>query len=91
MFKMEFKNDKVFETKECKDFVNRVVNYDSSIIKTSSFLKENFNVDLELTENGDITLQAGDGCVNESQSLLDAKEYVKNNLDPDYYNEVLFI
>ena len=54
-------------------------------------LKENFNVDLELTENGDITLKAGDGCVNESQSLLDAKEYVKNNLDPDYYNEVLFI
>lgn len=54
-------------------------------------MKENFNVDLELTENGDITLQAGDGCVNESQSLLDAKEYVKNNLDPDYYNEVLFI
>ena len=41
MFKMEFKNDKVFETKECKDFVKRVVNYDSSIIKTSSFLKEN--------------------------------------------------
>lgn len=91
MFKMEFNNDKIFETKECKDFVKRVVNYDSIIIKTSSFLKENFNVDLELTENGDITLKAGDGCVNESQSLLDAKEYVKNNLDPDYYNEVLFI
>ena len=88
---MEFNDDKIFESKECKDFVKRVVSYDSSIIKTSSFLKENFTVDLEVTENGDITLKAGDGCVNESQSLLDAKEYVKTNLDPDYYKEILFI
>ena len=88
---MEFNNDKIFESKECKDFVKKVVNYDSGIIKASSFLKENFNVDLELTENGDITLQAGDGCVNESQSLLDAKEYIKTNLDHDYYKEILFI
>ena len=88
---MEFNNDKIFESKECKDFVKKVVNYDSEIIKASSFLKENFNVDLELTENGDITLQAGDGCVNESQSLLDAKEYIKTNLNPDYYKEILFI
>ena len=88
---MEITNDKLFETKECKDFVKKIVNYDSEIIKTSSYLKENFNVNLELTENGDITLQADNGCINESQSLLDAKEYIKNNLDSDYYQQILFI
>lgn len=88
---MEITNDKLFETKECKDFVKKIVNYDSEIIKTSSYLKENFNVNLELTENGDITLQTDNGCINESQSLLDAKEYIKNNLDSDYYQQILFI
>lgn len=88
---MKITNDKLFETKECKDFVKKIVNYDSEIIKTSSYLKENFNVNLELTENGDITLQADNGCINESQSLLDAKEYIKNNLDSDYYQQILFI
>jgi len=88
---MEFTDDKIFETKECKDFVKKVVNEDCEIIKTSSFLKEHFNVDLEITDEGDITLQASDGCVNESQSLLDAKAYVQEHLDNDYYKEILFI
>jgi len=88
---MEFTDDKIFETKECKEFVKKVVNYDCEIIKCSSFLKEHFNVDLELTENNDITLQASDGCINESQSLLDAKAYVQEHLDNDYFNEILFI
>ena len=88
---MEFNNDKIFETKACKDFVKRVVNYDSSIIKTTSFLRENLNVDLEPIVNGDITLKAVDGCVDDSQALFDAKEYVKDDLDPDYYSEVLVI
>lgn len=88
---MEFTNDKVFETKECKEFVKKVVNEESEIIKASSFLKENFNVDLEITDEGDITLQASDGCVNESQSLLDSKAYIQEHLDNDYYREILFI
>lgn len=88
---MEFTDDKIFETKECKEFVKKVVNEDSEIIKASSFLKEHFNVDLELTDDGDITLQASDGCINESQSLLDAKAYVQEHLDNDYYQEILFI
>ena len=32
---MEFNDDKIFESKECKDFVEKVVKYDYSIIKTS--------------------------------------------------------
>lgn len=88
---MEFTDDKVFETKECREFVKKVVNYDSEIIKISSFLKEHFNVDLEITDEGDITLQASDGCLNESQSLLDAKAWIQEHLDNDYFKEILFI
>lgn len=81
----------IYETKENKDFVERVVNLDCNIIKASTHLKENYNIDLEFTEDGDITLQAADGCINESQSLLDAKEYLKENIDLDFYGEILFI
>lgn len=81
----------IYETKENKDFVERVVNLDCNIIKASTYLKENYNIDLEFTEDGDITLQAADGCINESQSLLDAKEYIKENIDLDFYGKILFI
>lgn len=88
---MEFTDDKIFESKECKDFVKKIVNYDTEVIKVSSFIKEHYNIDLEITENNDITLQASDGCINESQSLLDAKAYIQDHLDNSYYNEILFI
>lgn len=81
----------IYESQECKDLVKKVVDFDANIIKVSTHLKENYNVDLELDENGDITLQAAEGTINESQSLMDAKAYVLENLDESYFNEVLFI
>lgn len=81
----------IYESQECKDLVKKVVDFDANLIKVSTYLKENYNVDLELNENGDITLQAAEGTVNESQSLMDAKAYVLMNLDESYFNEVLFI
>lgn len=84
-------NDKIFESKEHKDLVEKVVNFDSFVIKASSYLKENFNVDLEFTEDGDITLQYTGEDINESQQLLDAKAYIQENLDESYYVNVQFI
>lgn len=81
----------IYETQECKDLVKKVVDFDANMIKVSTYLKENYNVELELSEDGDITLQATDEAINESQSLLDAKAYVLENLDESYFNEVLFI
>ena len=81
----------IYESQECKDLVKKVVDFDANVIKVSTHLKENYNVDLELDENGDITLQAAEGTINESQSLMDAKAYVLENLDESYFNEVLFI
>lgn len=83
--------ENIYETKENKEFVEKVVNFDSNLIKTSTYLYENYNVELEVTDEGDITLKASDGCINESQSLLDAKEYVKENIDMDFYKEILFV
>lgn len=81
----------IYESQECKDLVKKVVDFDANLIKVSTHLKENYNVDLELDENGDITLQVAEGTINESQSLMDAKAYVLENLDESYFNKVLFI
>lgn len=83
--------ENIYETKANKDFVERIVNLDSNLIKVSTYLYENYNVELEVTDEDEITLKAGDGCINESQSLLDAKEYVEENIDLDFYKEILFI
>lgn len=80
-----------YDAKEYKDLVKKVVDQDSEIIKASSHLKENYNVDLEITDEGDITLQAANDCLNESQSLLDAKAYILENLDDSYYTNIMFI
>lgn len=83
--------ENIYETKANKDFVERIVNLDSNLIKVSTYLYENYNVELEVTDEDEITLKASDGCINESQSLLDAKEYVEKNIDLDFYKEILFI
>ena len=83
--------ENIYETKANKDFVERIVNLDSNLIKVSTYLYENYNVELEVTDEDEITLKAGDVCINESQSLLDAKEYVEENIDLDFYKEILFI
>lgn len=83
--------ENIYETKANKDFVERIVNLDSNLIKVSTYLYENYNVELEVTDEDEITLKANDGCINESQSLLDAKEYVEENIDLDFYKEILFI
>ena len=83
--------ENIYETKANKDFVERIVNLDSNLIKVSTDLYENYNVELEVTDEDEITLKASDGCINESQSLLDAKEYVEENIDLDFYKEILFI
>lgn len=83
--------ENIYETKENKDFVERIVNLDSNLIKVSTYLYDNYNVELEVTDEDEITLKASDGCINESQSLLDAKEYVEKNIDLDFYKEILFI
>lgn len=83
--------ENIYETKANKDFVERIVNLDSNLIKVSTYLYENYNVELEVTDEDEITLKASDGCINESQSLLDAKEYVEENIDLDFYKEILFI
>ena len=83
--------ENIYETKAYKDFVERIVNLDSNLIKVSTYLYDNYNVELEVTDEDEITLKASDGCINESQSLLDAKEYVEKNIDLDFYKEILFI
>ena len=83
--------ENIYETKENKDFVERIVNLDSNLIKVSTYLYDNYNVELEVTDEDEITWKASDGCINESQSLLDAKEYVEKNIDLDFYKEILFI
>lgn len=83
--------ENIYETKANKDFVERIVNLDSNLIKVSTYLYDNYNVELEVTDEDEITLKASDGCINESQSLLDAKEYVEKNIDLDFYKEILFI
>ena len=83
--------ENIYETKATKDFVERIVNLDSNLIKVSTYLYDNYNVELEVTDEDEITLKASDGCINESQSLLDAKEYVEKNIDLDFYKEILFI
>lgn len=83
--------ENIYETKANKDFVERIVNLDSNLIKVSTYLYENYNVELEVTDEDEITLKASDGRINESQSLLDAKEYVEENIDLDFYKEILFI
>lgn len=81
----------IYETKECKEFVKKIANEDANLIKASTFLNEQYGISLEVTDGRDITLQPNDGCVNESQSLLDAKAYVAEHLDMDLYNNILFI
>ena len=83
--------ENIYETKANKDFVERIVNLDSNLIKVSTYLYDNYNVELEVTDEDEITLKASDGCINESQPLLDAKEYVEKNIDLDFYKEILFI
>ena len=69
----------IYETENNKAFVNKVVNIDSSIIKTFDYIKENFNINPEYNEEtGDITLNpvVQEGQVCESQNLLNAKDYI---------------
>lgn len=83
--------ENIYETKENREFVERVVNYDANLIKLCTDIYEKFNIDFDINEDGEVTLKATDGCINESQSLLDAKEYVKSHLDDDEYSNILFI
>ena len=82
----------IYETENNKAFVSKVVNIDSSIIKTFDYIKENFNVNPEYNkETGDITLNpvVQEGQVCESQNLLDAKDYILKNIDNDFFKNVL--
>lgn len=72
-------------------FVEKIVNFDSKVTNICTRLYESFGVDFDINEEGEVTLKAADNCVNESQSLLDAKEYVKSHLDDDEYTNILFI
>lgn len=87
---MQITNDKIFESEECKAFVKKVVESDVDIINASTFVKNNFNVNLEITDDGDITLES-DSNHNSSQNLLDAKEYIQEHLSDDLYQDILFI
>lgn len=82
----------IYETENNKRFVSKVVNIDSSMIKTFDYIKENFNVDAKYDddENGDITLSPVDGQVCESENLLDAKEYLLKHIDNDYINDIMY-
>ncbi len=82
----------IYETENNKAFVSKVVNIDSSIIKTFDYIKENFNVNPEYNEEtGDITLNpvVQEGQVCESQNLLNAKDYILKNIDNDFFKNVL--
>lgn len=82
----------IYETENNKAFVSKVVNIDSSIIKTFDYIKENFNVNPEYNkETGDITLNpvVQEGQVCESQNLLNAKDYILKNIDNDFFKNVL--
>ena len=83
--------ENIYETKANKDFVERIVNLDSNLMKVSTYLYADYNVELDVTDEDEITLKASDGCINQSQSLLDANEYVEKNIDLDFYKEILFI
>lgn len=82
----------IYETENNKAFVSKVVNIDSSIIKTFDYIKENFNVNPEYNEEtGDITLNpvVQERQVCESQNLLNAKDYILKNIDNDFFKNVL--
>ena len=82
----------IYETENNKAFVSKVVNIDSSMIKTFDYIKENFNVNPEYNEEtGDITLNpvVQEGQVCESQNLLNAKDYILKNIDNDFFKNVL--
>lgn len=83
--------ENIYETKENKEFVEKVVNFDTKITSICTRLYESFGVDFDINEEGEVTLRTADDHVNESQSLLDAKEYVKSHLDDDEYTNILFI
>lgn len=83
--------ENIYETKENKEFVKKICNFDSKVTNICTRLYESFGVDFDINEEGEVTLKAADNCVNESQSLLDAKEYVKSHLDDDEYTNILFI
>lgn len=71
--------------------VEKVCNFDSKLIDICTELYRQYDVDFDINEDGEVTLRTVDGCINESQSLLDAKEYVKSHLDDDEYTQILFI
>lgn len=71
--------------------VEKIVNYDANMIGLCTDIYEKFNIDFDINEEGEVTLKAADGCINESQSLLDAKEYVKSHLNEDDYTQILFV
>lgn len=86
------KEKAIYETENNKAFVNKVVNIDSSIIKTFNYIKENFNVNPEYDEEtGNITLNpiTEERQVCESQNLLNAKDYILTHIDNDFIKNVL--
>lgn len=83
--------ENIYETKENREFVEKMANYDANIIGLCTDIYEKFNIDFDINEEGEITLKAADSCINESQSLLDAKEYVKSHMNEDDYTQILFI
>lgn len=81
--------ENIYETQENKEFVNKIVNYDSKLVKICTEAYNKYNVEFDINEEGDITLKPADDKVCESQNLLDAKEYVKSQLMEDEYNQIL--
>lgn len=81
----------IYNTKENRELVEKLVNYDANLIGICTDIYEKYGVDFDINEEGEVTLKAADGCVNESQSLLDAKEFVKSHMDENDYTQILFI
>lgn len=83
--------ENIYETKENRELVEKIANYDANLIGLCTDIYEKYNIDFDINEEGEVTLKAADGCINESQSLLDAKEYVKSHMSEDDYTQILFV
>lgn len=84
-------NDNIFENQNHKDFTSKVINFMPNLAKTFMKIEEKYGVEcLYDEETGNINI-CTEGAVYESQKLLGVKDYIKENVDADFYTDILFV
>lgn len=87
---MENINDNIFENQNHKDFAAKVTNFWPNMAKAFVEIEEKYGIEcLYDEETGDINI-CTEGAVNESQKLLDVKDYIKEHVDMDFCDKIVF-